>query len=256
MVKPAPRLFLEDSDCIHYAHCKSPVARVLFSRDMGKGTVRQRFHRARAYWLLRRAMRRDWRSFKLLADSDFATELSIDFWPRWFELLIYRCLKSQNLEFESQTMNKQGAPDFLLKNSDASLIAVEATMITAGQTGKNSTALPAPSFEESATSVVQNVSETKWETHNGQLVQVENPNSQSKLALRFTATIESKNRQIGKWQAKGVLSHTTPEVLAIGTAQATEETNLRIIGEDELLLALYGVGNKLVHFSKSGKVVL
>ena len=153
-------------------------------------------------------------------------------------------------------MNKQGAPDFLLKNSDASLIAVEATMITAGQTGKNSTALPAPSFEESATSVVQNVSETKWETHNGQLVQVENPNSQSKLALRFTATIESKNRQIGKWQAKGVLSHTTPEVLAIGTAQATEETNLRIIGEDELLLALYGVGNKLVHFSKSGKVVL
>lgn len=254
MVQRSLYLFAEDSNCRHYARCKQPIARVLFDRDMGEGTVLQRVKRARAYWLLKRAMQKDWSSYRLLADADFAKELSVDFWPRWLEILIYRYLKFQKVSFVNQVAVKNGAPDFLVECSDTNSFAVEVTMITAGETGKNSTALPAPGIEDNTTSVVQNVSETKWEIHNGQLVQVANPESQSKLALRFTTAIDRKNGQINKWQSKGVLSSETPVVLAIGTAQAIEETNFRFIGENELLLALYGVGNKLVHFSKSGKV--
>ena len=255
MVKPPSSLFKLKSLSSHYARCKNPVTRVIFSRDMGKGIVRQKVQRAKAYWKLRQAMNKDWRSFHLLADTDFPKELSIDFWSRWFELLVYSFIKNQKLRLVNQSITKHGAPDFLVETSDGSQFAVEATMITAGQTGKNSSAIPAPDFEGNATSVVQDVSEIVWENHNGQLVQVANPDSQSKLALRFTTVIDSKNRQINKWQAKGVLNHDAPVVLAIGTAQATAETNLRILGESELLLALYGVGNKFIHFSKSGEVI-
>jgi len=52
-----------------------------------------------------------------------------------------------------------------------------------------------------------------------------------------------------------VLSNETPVVVAIGTAQATAETNLRFF-ESELLLALYGVGNKLIHLCKMVKLLM
>ena len=226
-----------------YIRVRNPYA-VFFARNMGQGTIKQRLQMVRDYRELHGFIRGEWAHFHANAENNFTDNFAKKFWPGWFELRCSNLLRGKGL---INTANG-GGPDFLInKTCDSSAFALEATILTPGNSGASLVAtFDAP--EKAREFVINDVSDEKTSTSViGERINNKNTDSQWNMSLRVTNTIENKRKQIERWIDSGAIVKTLPIVVAISPTYLESKTN-RSFYCDDMERALFGKGHQVVTF--------